>query len=237
MTSRRDDHVSRRSLAALVLALCALGPAGAASGNPVIGFQEDWADSASLDGWAGGSGYSNPGHGGVGGEGDGYLVMSTLSPRPLGTFSADPPYPGDWRAAGVDLVEFWLHEGRSAPDLKKVVVLEDAEDLLMPRSADNRSKVSSLLNIADGLLGEFLQMHLICTVNCAIDQLDPAIGRPGRLIACREFRRLQYAQAHRLAAAKGLKLQEQSDYSLAEIYRQPVIGGLPTTKQTLGFAA
>jgi len=110
MTSRRDDHVSRRSLAALVLALCALGPAGAASGNPVIGFQEDWADSASLDGWAGGSGYSNPGHGGVGGEGDGYLVMATLSPRPLGTFSADPPYPGDWRAAGVDLVEFWLND-------------------------------------------------------------------------------------------------------------------------------
>src|SRR5439155_1566604 len=50
--------------------------------------------------------------------------------------------------ASPELVEFWLHESRSAPDLKKVVVLEDAEDLLMRRSADNRSKVSSLLNIA-----------------------------------------------------------------------------------------
>jgi ATPase family associated with various cellular activities (AAA) len=100
--------------------------------------------------------------------------------------------------ASPDLVEFWLHEGRSAPDLKKVVVLEDAEDLLTPRAADNRSKVSSLLNIADGLLGEFLQMHMICTINCDIDQLDPAIGRPGRLIACREFKRLDYDQAHRL---------------------------------------
>ena len=139
--------------------------------------------------------------------------------------------------ASPDLVEFWLQESRSAPDLKKVVVLEDAEDLLMRRSADNRSKVSSLLNIADGLLGEFLQMHLICTVNCAIDQLDPAIGRPGRLIACREFKRLDSEQAHRLAVAKGISLPEQTDYTLAEIYCHPVIGGLPTTKSPLGFVA
>ena len=121
--------------------------------------------------------------------------------------------------------------------MKKVVVLEDAEDLLKGHNAENRSKVSSLLNIADGLLGEFLQMHLICTVNCSMDQLDPAIGRPGRLIGYREFKRLDYYQAHRLADAKGLKLQEQTDYSLAEIYRQPVIGGLPTTAKALGFGA
>ena len=80
-------------------------------------------------------------------------------------------------------------------------------------------------------------MHLICTVNCAIDQLDPAIGRPGRLIACREFKRLDYDQAHRLAVAKGISLGEQTDYTLADIYCRPVIGGLPTTKKALGFAA
>ena len=81
------------------------------------------------------------------------------------------------------------------------------------------------------------EMHLICTVNCTIDQLDPAIGRPGRLLACREFKRVDYCQAHRLATARGLELQEQVDYSLAEIYRQPVIGGLSTTKKALGFVA
>ena len=105
MTSRRDDPVSRRSLVALVLLLGVLPPA-VASGDPVIGFQEDWADSASLNGWSGGSVYSNPGHGGVGGEDDGYLVMSTPGLGKLGTFSSDPPYTGNWRAAGVDLVEF-----------------------------------------------------------------------------------------------------------------------------------
>ena len=109
MTSRRDDPVSRRSLVALVLLLGVLPPA-VASGDPVIGFQEDWADSASLNGWSGGSVYSNPGHGGVGGEDDGYLVMSTPGLGKLGTFSSDPPYTGNWRAAGVDLVEFWLDD-------------------------------------------------------------------------------------------------------------------------------
>ena len=137
--------------------------------------------------------------------------------------------------ASSDLVEFWLHQGRSAPNLKKVIVMEDAEELLMRRSTDNRSKVSSLLNITDGLLGEFLEMHIICTVNCTIDQLDPAIVRQGRLVARREFKRLDYIQAHRLAAAKGLNLPEQTDYSLAEIYRKPVIGGEPTKRKPVGF--
>src|SRR6058998_2074126 len=100
----------RGFLTATAVALSAVLHLAPASANPVLGFQEDWADSASLNGWAGGSGYSNPGHGGVGGEGDGYLVMATLSPRPLGTFSSDPPYTGNWRAAGVDLVEFWLDD-------------------------------------------------------------------------------------------------------------------------------
>jgi len=74
-------------------------------------------------------------------------------------------------------------------------------------------------------------------VNCPIEKLDPAIVRPGRLLACREFKRLNPEQAQMLAAAKGLNLPEQADYSLAEIYRQPVIGGSPTTPKTLGFAA
>src|SRR5881398_258086 len=106
----------------------------------------------------------------------------------------------------------------------------------MQRGADNRQKVANLLNVSDGLLAEFLQTHLICTVNCPIEKLDPAIVRPGRLLACREFMRLSREQAQKLADAKGLVLPDQGDYSLAEIYRLPVIGGLPTTQKSLGFA-
>ena len=137
-----------------------------------------------------------------------------------------------------NLVEFWLGETRQSPDLKKVVVLEDAEDLLKQRNGGNREKVASLLNVADGLLGDFLQMHLICTVNCEISKLDPAITRPGRLLAYREFKRLSREQAMQIATAKGIRLPEQKDYSLAEIYTQ-TIGSTArgeSSSQT-GFAA
>lgn len=118
-----------------------------------------------------------------------------------------------------DMVEFWLGINGISTEYKKILVLEDAEDLLMQRGSDNQAKVSAVLNIADGLLGEFLQLHLICTVNCPLDKLDPAITRPGRLLAVREFRRLDREQAERLAAEKTIALAEQQDYSLAEIYR------------------
>src|SRR6266542_802277 len=67
----------------------------------------------------------------------------------------------------------------------------------------------------------------------------PKLGRSDRyrLIACREFKRLDYEQAQRLAVAKGISLPKQTDYTLAEIYCHAVIGGSPTTKSPLGFAA
>lgn len=138
--------------------------------------------------------------------------------------------------AAPDMVTFWFQEAEIFPDLKRVVVMEDAEDVLMQRAPDNAAKVSSLLNVTDGLLGEFLRMHLICTVNCTLEKLDPAITRPGRLVAHREFRRLKRAEAQRLAEARGISLPVQEDYSLAEIYRNPVIGELRTERPGIGFA-
>jgi len=116
------------------------------------------------------------------------------------------------------LVEFWIDENRIAKDMTKVIVIEDAELLMAARGRDNQNHVSNLLNISDGLLGEFLKMHLICTVNCDIERLDPAIRRPGRLLAYRHFEHLTQERAEQLASAKGLKIPVQERYTLAEIY-------------------
>ena len=68
----------------------------------------------------------------------------------------------------------------------KITVLR----LLWSRRSDNREAVSSVLNIADGLVGRMLRLHILCSVNARLNELDPAIMRPGRLMNQRAFRRL-----------------------------------------------
>ena len=116
------------------------------------------------------------------------------------------------------LVQFWIRETRLAEKMVKIVVIEDAEPLLVTRARDNQDQLSNFLNISDGLPGEFLKLHLICTINCKIDKLDRAVVRTGRLLAYRNFRRLNRAEAARLALAKRLRIPVQENYSLAEIY-------------------
>jgi hypothetical protein len=39
---------------------------------------------------------------------------------------------------------------------------------------------STLLNLTEGILGDFLSIQIICTVSCKASDLDPALMRPGR---------------------------------------------------------
>ena len=105
-------------------------------------------------------------------------------------------------------------------DRKLVVILEDADDALMTRETDNRDKVSAILNLSDGMLSDFLRLHVICTINCTAAEIDQALLRPGRLVSHRVFRRLDIAQASRLASALGKTLLPASDYSLAEVFAE-----------------
>jgi hypothetical protein len=120
--------------------------------------------------------------------------------------------------AASNTVDFWITENCQHSDKSKIVIIEDAETLLMERACDNHSSLSNLLNIADGFLGSFLKLHVICTLNAPVDRLDSAILRPGRLLAHETFERLPAEKAQALAAAKGLKILPQETYSLAEIY-------------------
>jgi hypothetical protein len=136
-------------------------------------------------------------------------------------------------------VDFWIGENEKYKAFTKVVVLEDAEIVLADRGVDNQESLSSLLNIGDGFLGDFLRLHVICTVNAPIGRLDPAVKRSGRLIAARRFERLSWLQAQRLANARGLTLAFQESYSLAEIYANSNPTGDLTQdhERKIGFAA
>jgi hypothetical protein len=123
------------------------------------------------------------------------------------------------RVGNGALIEFFHEEQDDHPNLQFVIVMEDAEAVLMPRKIDTGFSVSALLNLADGLLGEGLNLQFICTVNCEIEELDAAIVRPGRLRTARDFRLLTHSEAIELAEYRGLPVpQQRREYSLAEIY-------------------
>lgn len=132
-----------------------------------------------------------------------------------------------------EFVDFWASERRIHTDSAFVVVLEDAESVLMSRRADNRQEVSLLLNLTDGILGEFLKLQVICTINCNIQELDAALLRPGRLLAHRHFGKLNREQAQKLAQKLGKTLPYSEQYSLAEVFHGTLEHRLE--KRCLGF--
>lgn len=71
-----------------------------------------------------------------------------------------------------------------------ILIIEDAENILAKREGGGNQAISNLLNISDGILGDALNIQLVCTFNCAVDEIDPALLRPGRLIAKYHFTEL-----------------------------------------------
>ena len=130
-------------------------------------------------------------------------------------------------------VEFWTSERLMQKDRQLVVILEDSDAALMTRDSDNRNKVSALLNLSDGMLADFLRLQIVCTINCAVCEIDQALLRPGRLISHRIFERLDYPVAARLAKSLGKSLPVQREYSLAEVFHD--IENAPRSR--IGFAA
>ena len=133
-----------------------------------------------------------------------------------------------------EFIGFWSSQRETFMDRKLVVILEDADDALLTRETDNRDKVSAILNLSDGMLSDFLQLHVICTINCTAAEIDQALLRPGRLVSHRVFRRLDIAQASRLAASLGKTLAPASDYSLAEVFAEDE--DEPVSRPQIGFS-
>ena len=116
-----------------------------------------------------------------------------------------------------EIVSFWINESRGSK-LRKVLILEDAESVLLRRGDDNREKVATLLNLTDGMLGDALGLHVVCTLNSELADLDPALLRPGRLVAHRDFELLTGDEAHALAGALGVSAPDGERVSLAEVF-------------------
>jgi ATP-dependent 26S proteasome regulatory subunit len=101
-----------------------------------------------------------------------------------------------------------------------IVIIEDAENIIMDRKVNTDSAVSNLLNISDGLLADFLNVQVICTFNHSLSMVDTALLRKGRLIAKYEFGKLNVTKAQRLSDHFGFNTTIKKPMTIAEIAHQ-----------------
>jgi energy-coupling factor transporter ATP-binding protein EcfA2 len=98
-----------------------------------------------------------------------------------------------------------------------VLIIEDAENVIMDRKLSGNASVSNLLNVSDGLLADFLNVQLICTFNSSLTLVDNALLRKGRLIAKYEFGKLGVNKAQKLSNHLGFEQIINRPMTIAEI--------------------
>ena len=101
-----------------------------------------------------------------------------------------------------------------------VIIIEDAENIIMDRRNSSDSSVSNLLNISDGLLADFLNVQIICTFNSSLTLVDSALMRKGRMIAKYEFGKLSVNKAQHLSNHLGFDTIINKPMTVAEISNQ-----------------
>lgn len=119
-----------------------------------------------------------------------------------------------------------------------VLVLEDCENYIAERTAfnSNTDVVSSILNIADGMLSDVLECQLICTFNSDISKIDSALLRKGRLIAEYKFKELTVEKCNKYLQSTDREFIVDKPYSLAELTNIDVKELKEQNKQTkIGF--
>ncbi len=119
-----------------------------------------------------------------------------------------------------------------------ILVIEDAENIVVDRERNSNSRVSALLNISDGLLSDCLNIQIICSFNTDISKVDSALMRKGRLIAKYEFKELEVEKARALSKKIGFNTEINSPMVLTAIYNQAEKDFIQTKQRNpIGFMA
>lgn len=116
-----------------------------------------------------------------------------------------------------------------------VLVIEDAEKILLDRNQRDSSAVSALLNLSDGLLADCLSIQIICTFNTDLAKVDSALLRKGRLIASYKFEPLAVDKARQLSKHLGGELSIDKPMRLTDIYNQKENPGRVQETPKIGF--
>lgn len=129
-------------------------------------------------------------------------------------------------------------------DRWRLIILEDAGELM---SADARQRtgqgLSRLLNVTDGLIGQGLKVMVLITTNEEVQNLHPAVSRPGRCATHVKFDSLDaseiqaWYQAH--SHQPSHTINSHSKQTVAELYAQVEEDkrlNVAAPKQKVGFA-
>ena len=200
------------------------------------------------------------------GTGKTYLIRALLSSLPDTKFLLLPSNMAD-SLTGPELLQALIAESESMnaanpcsnkyepspsftnePSKKTMVlVIEDADKCLSKRQADNVSAISAILNLSDGIIGNLLDLRIVCTTNAEIEEIDEALMRPGRLSARIGVDLLDIEQAKAIYSRVGGTSEQEWDkkfYSLADIYAmakgkviEEGFGQVTKRKNKVGFSA
>lgn len=117
-----------------------------------------------------------------------------------------------------------------------VFILEDCEQVLFNRELNpNNTRISGILNIADGLMSDVLNIKFICTFNTDINNIDKALLREGRCIINYEFKSLSIEKSKFLLNKLGKETSNCCEMTLAQIYNYKEQITSKTVKRKIGF--
>jgi len=115
-----------------------------------------------------------------------------------------------------------------------VLLIEDAEEIL---SVDRNSGTQNILGITDGFLKDSMKMKVICTFNCELTKIDPALLRKGRLFMEYKFDKLTVSECQRLADHCNLDIEVDTEMTLAELFNHQKVTSVANSfeERKIGF--
>ena len=115
-----------------------------------------------------------------------------------------------------------------------LLVIEDAEQILEKREHNKDLAISSILNLTDGMLADFLDLRIICTHNKNKTWIDSALQRAGRCFCEYEFKKLTSDKAKALCLEEDVEWSG-SEMTLGEIYNPDQFQQEESDFQVVGF--
>lgn len=162
------------------------------------------------------------------GTGKTYMVRSIVGAVPKAVFVFLPSGILE-RVVDPGFINVLLEAKRNGAGGPIVLIIEDADFYLMKRDGGNNSPVSVLLNLGNGILGDMIDVRVVCTTNLDMKRgdLDEAITRDMRLCRQLNIGALNPEQASAVyKRLTGKDFDFKKDFvTLAQVYRAARDGG------------